>query len=465
MRYFSVIIARICHCEVKPKQSLFPFKNITGRVWVIIIALFLFFPSLGFAETKEIISEGTYNMGDGETPSVAESRALLQAKRTALEQAGTYVESYTKVKNLQLTEDEIKVLSSGIMEVEFLDKKRTVVGDGIHFWVQIKAKVNPDKIEEMAKRVKEKSVIEDYKKIQEAYDKSQKDIEELKRQLAGAKGEKEKKQVEAKITDEERLFQANEWFEKGNKHNLDFTWTEVEKLPEYQSLSDSDKTKAKVLYYKEYDDAIEAYTSAIALDPNYAAAYNNRGAVYAKNSLIKALLDKNKNPRIADVYKNNADEDYDRAIEDYNKAIALDPNYADAYNNRGAVYAKNSLIKALLDKNKNPRIADVYKNNADEDYDRAIEDYNKAIALDPNYALAYARRGSAYDNKGQYDRAIEDYNKAIALDPNYAAAYNNRGLAYYKKGNMGRAISDFQKACDMGDVLGCEYLQIVLENR
>jgi len=407
MRYFSVIIARICHCEVKPKQSLFPFKNITGRVWVIIIALFLFFPSLGFAETKEIISEGTYNMGDGETPSVAESRALLQAKRTALEQAGTYVESYTKVKNLQLTEDEIKVLSSGIMEVEFLDKKRTVVGDGIHFWVQIKAKVNPDKIEEMAKRVKEKSVIEDYKKIQEAYDKSQKDIEELKRQLAGAKGEKEKKQVEAKITDEERLFQANEWFEKGNKHNLDFTWTEVEKLPEYQSLSDSDKTKAKVLYYKEYDDAIEAYTSAIALDPNYAAAYNNRGAVYAKNSLIKALLDKNKNPRIADVYKNNADEDYDRAIEDY----------------------------------------------------------NKAIALDPNYALAYARRGSAYDNKGQYDRAIEDYNKAIALDPNYAAAYNNRGLAYYKKGNMGRAISDFQKACDMGDVLGCEYLQIVLENR
>src|SRR3990167_4842469 len=451
-------------------------------IFPILVSVLLFYPLQGFAEVKEIISEGTYNMGDGETPSVAESRALLQAKRTALEQAGTYVESYTKVKNLQLTEDEIKVLSSGIMEVEFLDKKRTVVGDGIHFWVQIKAKVNPDKIEEMAKRVKEKSVIEDYKKIQEAYDKSQKDIEELKRQLAGAKGEKEKKQVEAKITDEERLFQANELFEKGNKHNLDFTWTEVEKLPEYQSLSDSDKTKAKVLYYKEYDDAIEAYTSAIALDPNYAAAYNNRGDAYAnKGQYDRAIEDYNKaialDPNYADAYgnrgnayrnkghidraiedynkaialdRNYADaygnrgnayrnkgqndraiEDYnkvialdpnnvkaynnrggaydnkgqnDRAIEDYNKAIALDPNNAAAYNNRGAVYAKNSLIKALLDKNKNPRIADVYKNNADEDYDRAIEDYNNAIALDPNYADAYARRGSAYDNKGQYDR-------------------------------------------------------------
>src|SRR3989304_1669353 len=167
----------------------------------VVVALFfsltvlLFCPSSGLAQGKEIISEGTYNMGDGETPSVAESRAVLQAKRLALEQAGTYVESYSKVKNLQLTEDEIKVLSSGLMEVEILDKKRTIVGDGFHFWVKIKAMVNLDRIEERAKRVKEKSVVEDYKKIQEAYDKSQKDIEELKKQLAGAKGEKEKKQV------------------------------------------------------------------------------------------------------------------------------------------------------------------------------------------------------------------------------------------------------------------------------
>ena len=206
MRHIFAIIARICHCEAKPRQSLFPFKSITGHVWVIIITLFLFFPfpfkditGQAFAEIKEIISEGTYNMGDGETPSVAESRALLQAKRVALEQAGTYVESWTKVENLQLTKDELQVLASGIMEVEFLDKKRTVVGDGFHFWVKIKARVNPDKIEEMAKRVKEKSVVEDYKKIQEAYDKSQREIEELKKQLAGAKGEKKKKQVEQRL--------------------------------------------------------------------------------------------------------------------------------------------------------------------------------------------------------------------------------------------------------------------------
>ncbi len=310
MRNIFAVISYVCHCEAKPHRlslrgdfsSRSNLKTGSGQApqslfLTIIITILLFFPSPLFAETKEIISEGTYNMGDGETPSVAESRALLQAKRLAVEQAGTYVESYTKVENLQLTKDEIQVLASGIMEVEFLDKKRTVVGDGIHFWVQIKARVNPDKIEEMAKRVKEKSVVEDYKKIQEAYDKSQREIEELKKQLAQAKGEKEKKQVEAKITDEERLVQINEWFEKGYDYWLN----------------------------QEDDVAIEAYTKAIALDPNYAAAYNNRGVAY-----------KNKGQ-------------YDRAIEDYNKAIALDPNDASAYTNRGVAYnEKRQYDKAII---------------------------------------------------------------------------------------------------------------------
>ena len=93
-------------------------------------------------------------------------------------------------------------------------------------------------------------------------------------------------------------------------------------------------------------------------------------------------------------------------------------------------------------------------------HDRAIEDYNKAIAIDPNYAHAYYNRGTVYGrDKVQYDRAIEDFNKAIQLDPNFAQAYYNRGFAYFLSGNRGRAISDLQKACDLGDDVGCEYLQ------
>ncbi len=390
---------------------------------IMITAIFLLFPSHGFTQVKEIVSEGAYNMGDGETPTVAESRALLNAKRVALEQAGTYVESYTKVENFQLTKDEIQVLTSGIMEVEILDKKRTIVGDGFRFWVKIKAMVNPDRIQEMAKKVKEKSVVEDYKKIQEAYEKSQKDIEELKKQLAQAKGEKERKQVEAKIIDDERLFQANEWFAKGYQHDLN----------------------------KDYDKAIEAYTSAITLNQNNAEAYNNRGAAYgSKGQNETAFENFNKalsiSPNKAAVYYNRGlyyakKNQYEKAIDDFNKVIAIAPNYLGAYTMRG-------LVNVMKGK-----------------YDRAIEDFNRAIALNPNDAQAYENRGNAYSKMGQHDRAIENYNAAIAINPNKADTYTLRGLVYAIKGLIDIAISDFQKACDMGSENGCKTLQIVLKKR
>nr|MBI3613701.1 tetratricopeptide repeat protein [Nitrospirota bacterium] len=191
----------------------------------------------------------------------------------AVEQAGTYVESYSKIKNLQLTEDEIQVLASGLMEVTILDKKRSIAGDGFNFSVKIRAIVHPDKMEEMAKRVKEKSVVGDYKKVQEAYDKSQKEIEALKHQLTQAKNDKEKNRVEARITDAERSFQANEWLEKGEQAWLN----------------------------EQNDAAIEAYTKAIGLSPNYAKAYYLRGAAYnARKQSEKAMLDCQKACQLGD---------------------------------------------------------------------------------------------------------------------------------------------------------------------
>jgi len=82
-------------------------------------------------------------------------------------------------------------------------------------------------------------------------------------------------------------------------------------------------------------------------------------------------------------------------------------------------------------------------------YDDAIADYDKAIALDPNVALAYTNRGSAYYRKGEYERAIADHSKAIAIDPNHANAYYNRGVAYEQKGDKDQAIADFRKVLEI----------------
>ena len=62
-------------------------------------------------------------------------------------------------------------------------------------------------------------------------------------------------------------------------------------------------------------------------------------------------------------------------------------------------------------------------------YDRAIQDYDQAIKLNPSNAIAFSARGVAYGNKGQYDRAIQDHDQAIKLNPNYADAFYNRGVA------------------------------------
>jgi tetratricopeptide (TPR) repeat protein len=66
--------------------------------------------------------------------------------------------------------------------------------------------------------------------------------------------------------------------------------------------------------------------------------------------------------------------------------------------------------------------------------DRAIEDFTAALRIDPNYANAYNNRGNAYDDKGMYDRAIEDYTAALRIDPNHPNAKTNLELARKARG-------------------------------
>ena len=112
---------------------------------------------------------------------------------------------------------------------------------------------------------------------------------------------------------------------------------------------------------------------------------------------------------------------YDRAIANYDQAIRLNPNYAIAFYNRG------------------------YAWRAKGEYDRSIADYDQVIRLDPNFSAAFNNRGTAYDDKKDFDRAIADYDQAIRLDPNYARAINNRGNAYEAKGDYALAALDFDE--------------------
>jgi len=78
--------------------------------------------------------------------------------------------------------------------------------------------------------------------------------------------------------------------------------------------------------------------------------------------------------------------------------------------------------------------------------------------LDPGLAKAYYNRGSAYDDLKQYNRAIQEFDKAIELDPGFAEAYYSRGIAYIVLGKVSQGCADVKKACELGFCMGLEFL-------
>ena len=88
----------------------------------------------------------------------------------------------------------------------------------------------------------------------------------------------------------------------------------------------------------------------------------------------------------------------------------------------------------------------------------AIPEFDEAIRLSPQDAEAYYNRGLSYGNLGQHQRAIQDYDEAIRIDPRLAPAYLNRGTTYADLGQLQRAIEDYGEAIRLDSQLALAYL-------
>jgi protein O-mannosyl-transferase len=83
-------------------------------------------------------------------------------------------------------------------------------------------------------------------------------------------------------------------------------------------------------------------------------------------------------------------------------------------------------------------------------YERAIEDYDKAIKINPVYAKSYYNRALSYGNLGDHKRALADFDRSIKNDPKFVAAYYNRGMAYGQLGRYEQGYEDLKAAARMG---------------
>jgi len=82
-------------------------------------------------------------------------------------------------------------------------------------------------------------------------------------------------------------------------------------------------------------------------------------------------------------------------------------------------------------------------------YEQALADFEKSIALNPDYAPVYNNRGNVLMQMGRVEDAIRDFTRAIELAPAYGAAFNNRGNAYYSLGQIEEAEADLRKATEL----------------
>ena len=454
--------------------------NFFRRAFSILFAISIMtFAAVSHAEIY--IGEGSYCMSEGENLGVAKERAKADAMRNACEQAGVYVKSYTRTKNLMLEEDVIETMTANIIklveEPHFKMLEEVDNLEGIMIRVTVKAQIDDSDIMRWLNNDSNQisDMVSQMETLRKANQEQERQITELKRQLSFNPYDREK--IIKKFENEDKIFLSNQKVEEATKlwEKKDFIGVislcnEALDLNPNNELAYSRRGTAYMDGLKKYEQAMQDFNNAIKLNPKFDKAYYNRGVAYFDLGQYElAIKDYNKtielNSDDFEAYNNRGVayrglKQYELAIKDYDKAIELNPNFDLAYNNRGNAYGiQGQYERAIQDFNKaielNPNLADAYYNRGNAygiqgQKERAIQDYNKAIELNPNLADAYYNRGNAYGIQGQYERAIQDFNKTIELNPNYADAYTNRGLVYmYGLKQYEKALKSFDKALEI----------------
>ena len=159
-----------------------------------------------------------------------------------------------------------------------------------------------------------------------------------------------------------------------------------------------------------WQERLEGYVETEGLNPEDAAAYNNRGINSAKAG------------------------QYETAISNFARAMQRDPTFAPAYINRGLVYLAIGQLGG------------------------AASDFGNAVEIRPEFAQGYIERGLIHAAMDLHDKAISDFTKAVEIDPTLAEIYLRRSLVRCAKGQYDRAWEDVREIRSRGPAVPAGYL-------
>lgn len=184
-----------------------------------------------------------------------------------------------------------------------------------------------------------------------------------------------------------------------------------------------------------YNEALSDLDRAIQYNPDLGEAYFYKGYLMSGKDTTgtdKRMLQMSleKGFELAETYyyiglDHLLSGEDDKALINFDKAIRIKDDYALACHDRAGIKRRMG------------------------DFNGALYDYKTSVNYKEYFPLAYNNMGSVKMVLGDFDGAIADFSRAIEQDPKYFLAYNNRGYAHYQLGKLDTAMVDFSKAIEL----------------
>jgi tetratricopeptide (TPR) repeat protein len=419
-----------------------PVLLLTAPFWLLV---WMFLPARAVQKdppVKVVVVEATYVMGDADTLAGAEEHALLRAKRKAIEEAGVYLEAasedierYVNGQTSRFNWLGIRTIASAITKTEILDKRRTLEGDRLTFYVKIAASVELETLDLAVKRLKsDEQLAEHHRRLQE-------ENNELRAQM--------------------------DRFRKSGFPPPGHGTTPVSGADPHRRAAESFKAAVQT---QDVARKLELLSQAIAGDPTLTDAYIVRGQTYLRLAAL-ARATQHQAPGV--------NRHVESAAADFRQALALNPTSTWALLGQGdAKTWQHDVRNAATDYEQilsldpsfeiaRERLIKLHTTEAKQQMARkrwhhALLLLHKIIEEDApdswsaQKTEAYLMRSQVHLALGDLQRAVADLSTVLRTEPSHRDALLKRATLY-RKLKLGRqAKDDLDEACRLGAPEACE---------
>lgn len=409
-----------------------------------LFVLFLWGTPAFSAGTKTVIADGRYVMADGDTLANAEEKVLQRAQRSAVEEAGVYLESTfhdvekeSGGRSTQTSSLEIRTIAAAVTETEILESRRSFELDRPVFFVRIRATVNLSSLAEAIRRLQsDQQLAQHFRQLQQENHQLRSQLQEIQQQPVGVR------------------------------------MLAIDPNGKSSSNRQARATLETALHTSNLREKIQLSTDAATLDDRYVDPLIVRGQTYLR--LVSLAFSQQAQASDYAGYLDKASIDFDRAITLDEKNVWAWVGKGDVHtwlkqlDEAATAYEQALELDPFADIARQPLIG-VYTTQARrqanaKSWHRALATLNKLLNTQtpeswiPYQKEAYALRSEVYLKLNQPEQAIEDLSTVIRVDPTNAAALMTRAKLYQERLQGRLAKDDLERACVLGSVSACDQL-------